>query len=243
MKSRQYPEMQHQPTGRIITIELFTIDELSDDARERAYNDWLEEPSALQIEYYLQDTIDYDARKALDPIIPNWNCDAYGHIWPIMRNVKMPNDGHAPRMKDCGDWATMDIADAFNAYGHEMEEYANIWYRIAYPESGSAFYECDDTAAYDLLGLYEDLYLQTFEKAAQAALSKWEELREAEREYHTSTEAFEDEFNQGYECRTIDRTGRVYLNDCRKWYTANGEFYEQSDITHECVSIVATDNA
>lgn len=238
MKTHNYPEMALKPTGRIITIELFTIDELGDDARKRAYNDWLDTIGIYDVEDHLQTSIDYDARKALDPIIPNWDCDNYGHIWPIMSNVRIPQDGHAPRMTDNGDCFSMDIADAFNAHGPQMEEYAGMWYQIAFPECDSPFWDCDDQTSYDLLAMYEDLYLNAFEKAAQDALNKWEELRECEREYLTSVEAFEDETNQGYECRTIDKTGRVYHHDCRKWYTVDGEFYEQSDISHECVSIV-----
>ena len=238
MKNHQYPEMGFAPTGRILTVELFTIDELSDEARENAYNDWVESVGIYDVEDYLQMTIDHDVRETIDPIIPNWDCDNYGNIWPVMRNVRMPLDGHAPKMEHSGDWASMDVADAFNAYGPQMEEYADMYYRVAFPEHGSAFYECDDRTSYDLMELYEELYLKVFEIAAQSALDKWEELREMEREYHTSVEAFEDEFNQGYECRTIDEAGRVYYHDSRKWYTIDGEFYEQANINDQCISIV-----
>ena len=220
------------------TETYYTLDELSADARERAYKEWRDTIGMYDVEDQLQMGIDYDARKALDPIIPDWDGDGYGHLWPIMRRVEIPRDGHAPRMIHNGDYASMDIADAFNAYGPEMEKHAAMWYRVAFPEYGTPFYDCDDQTSYDLMGLYEELYFKAFERAAQAALNKWEELREIEREYYTSREAFEDEYNQGGEWRSIDKTGRVYYTDSRNWYTADGEFYGQSSVNHECISIV-----
>lgn len=35
-------------------------------------------------------------------------------------------------------------------------------------------------------------------------------------------------------------SGRVYYSDNRKWYTVDGELYEQSNVSHECVSLVKT---
>ena len=224
------------------TIEntIYTFDELDERAKQNAYDEWRGYVGVFDVSDHLAMTIDYDVRKALETIGLDWDCDSYGHMWPIMRGVEIPQDGHAHKMADRGDYATMDIADVFNSHGPKMEEYASMWYQVAFPESGSCFYECDDETSYELLGMYESLYLKEYERAAQDALNKWYDLREAEEEYLTSFEAFADEFNQGYEVRTIDKSGRVYYSDCRKWYTVDGEFYEQSNTNHECISIVAT---
>lgn len=38
MKTNVHHEMKLAPTGRTITIELYSLDELSEEARKRAYN-------------------------------------------------------------------------------------------------------------------------------------------------------------------------------------------------------------
>lgn len=223
---------------KTIEKQLFTLDELTDDARRNAYNEWVESALVFDVYDHLSITVDYDARKALETVGADWDCDSYGNMWPIMRNVEIPRDGHADKMKDGGEWVSMDMAEAFNAHGPKMEEYAGMWYQVAYPENNTPFWDCDDETSYDLLGMFEELYLEEYEAAVYDALRKWKENREAEEEYITSFEAFEDEFSQGYECRQIDKSGRVYYSDCRKWYTIDGEYYDQSNINHACVSIV-----
>lgn len=225
-------------TMKTITTTVYTYDELNDDAKENAYNEWLESVGLYDVEDQLEMGLDYDVRKTIEPIIPNWDADGYGNMWPIMRRVEMPADGHAPRMGDNGDCYSMDVADAFNEYGPQMEECAAMWCQVAFPEYGSAFYDCDDQTSYELMGMYEELYMRAFEQAAQAALNKWANLREDEREYLTSREAFEDEYVQGYRCRTRDNIGRVYCHDSRRLYTEDGEYYGENDVNHACISIV-----
>lgn len=224
---------------RTIETQVFTLDELEETARNNAYSEWLESVLYYDIEDQLSCGVDYDARAALATVGINYDCDSYGRVWPVMRGMSIPQTGHAERMADVGEYCSIDMAEAFNAHGPALEEYAAMWYQVAFPEYGTPFYECDDQTGYDLMGMFEELYLQEFEAAAQDALNKWTENRECEREYMTSFEAFADEFNQGYSCRTTDGV-RVYYHDSRKWYTADGEYYGDSNVSGACISIVKT---
>ena len=238
MKTYEQQEMKLHPTGRVISIHVYTLDELSEEAQERAYNDWRDSVVSYDVEDELYTGIDHYAREALLSVDAEYDGDSYGNLWPYMHNAAIPQDGHAPKMDDLGYYATMDMAEAFNAHGPVLEECAAMWYAVAFPDSGSTFYECDDETAYCLMCMYESLYLDEYENAVQDALDVWKELRDQEREYLTSFEAFSDESLQGCECYTIDNTGRKYHHDNRLFYFEDGEYYGESDIDHECVSIV-----
>ena len=237
MKTYEQQEMKLQPTGKTITIHVYTLDELSEEAQERAYNDWRDSIIYYDIEDALQNDIDYEAQQALLSVDAEYDGDSYGNLWAYMHNAAIPRDGHAPKMDDRGYYATMDMADAFNAHGPALEEYASMWHAVSYPEHGSAFAECDDETAYELQTMYEVKYLDEYERAVQDALDVWKELRDQEREYLTSFEAFSDEFLQGCEYYTTDNTGRKYYHDSRKWYYEDGEYFGESSTEHACISL------
>lgn len=238
MKTYEQQEMKLQPTGKTITIHVYTFDELNEEAQERAFNDWRDSIIYYDIEDALQNDIDYEAQQALLSVNAEYDGDSYGNLWAYMHNAAIPQDGHAPKMDDRGYYATMDMAEAFNAHGPALEEYAAMWYAVSYPDTGSAFYECSEDTAYNLAIMYEVKYLDEYEEAVQDALNVWRELREQERDYLTSFEAFEDESCQGAEWYTVDGMGRKYYHDDRMLYYENGEFYGRSDTNHMCVSIV-----
>jgi len=164
-------------------------------------------------------------------------------------------------VEDNGICYSMDLCDAWNAHlkrlngicyrieylDHLCDDvyYYEPWYMGAGPEN-ETFYKRLDSMRDDLISLwYEEL-----EKACEDVQSTIESLLRGEWEYYTSEEytraECEDAYAQGDRCYTCEYpyyrnggyAGRVYYSDNRKWYTADGELFEQSDINHECISIV-----
>ena len=169
--------------------------------------------------------------------------------------------GEMERVKDTGYYASMDLCDAWNSHIAKLNA---ICYRVDYLESliygeydvwGPHYvYMKYNEAAYNRLETMRDslisAWYEELEAACEDVRNTIEALLRAEWDYYTSEEyarmECEDETTQGGEWRTCEYpyyknggyTGRVYYSDNRKWYTADGEFYEQSDVTRECISIV-----
>ena len=157
-------------------------------------------------------------------------------------------------VRDTGYYASMDICDAWNKHVRKLNgiyhlyDYVDYLCWDVYNEWDSNYY-CDAPhnahfyARADALreGLITRWY-EELEKACEDVRDAIETLLRNEWDYYTSEEytreQCEDETTQGYECRTIDHSGRVLYSDCRRWYTVDGELYEQSDVNRECVSIV-----
>lgn len=162
---------------------------------------------------------------------------------------------------DNGYYASMDICDAWNAHVKRLNaicalsEYmaelqfdiypCHEWECDGKPENTSFYIKLDDMGDNLISIWYEEL-----ERACDDVRDTIETLLRGEWDYYTSEEytrtECEDEYAQGgktYSCeypyyKNGGYTGRVYYSDSRKWYTADGEFYEQSTINHACVSIV-----
>ncbi len=164
-------------------------------------------------------------------------------------------------VEDNGYYASMDLRDAWNKHARKLnglamqheyiselcedKYYYECWYAGQNPEN-KYFYERLD----DMRDKIFDAWIEELEAACEDVRNTIEYLLRAEWEYYTSEEYAReecaDESTQGGESRACEYpyyknggyTGRVYYSDNRKWYTVDGEFYEQSDVSHECVSIV-----
>ena len=116
------------------------------------------------------------------------------------------------------------MADAFNAHEDELRELI------------AKYDACDD---YDERGEIAEKFARVHRQACEDACRVFQQCAEDEREYQESFERFEDEYTQGSTYTYYGYAdGRKYRSDSRKWYTADGEFFEQSNVNHECVSIV-----
>jgi len=169
--------------------------------------------------------------------------------------------GYIEPVKDTGYYASMDLCDAWNAHRRKLNA---LYYRVYYLDTliygdydvwdvFSQYHKENEPFYNRLETMRDDLISQWFEELENACddvRDTIETLLRGEWEYYTSEEyarmECEDETTQGgksYACeypyyKNGGYTGRIYYSDSRKWYTADGEFYEQSNIDHECVSIV-----
>lgn len=239
MKKNLVNEMKLQPTGRVIVLNLFELHELSEEAQENAYREWLDEyrystEHICDLQY--SDVIHYGdkalASVGIDAEWDSWdNCFPGNYIDPYTgRGVAymtaadyLPDAENICHMEDYGYYSSMDMADAFNVYESELRGLVD---------------EYRKTDDYDKRGDIADRFAYLHREACRDACKVFRDRYEEEKEDLESFERFEDETTQGYRCYTRDSAGRVYCTDCRKWYTEDGELYEQSDVNHACISIV-----
>jgi len=265
--------MRMQPTSETYTVDLYTFDELNDDAREKIIDEFMEE-------------------RANDPYFAQWFSDAYeSEIWACVRDFEQNITGanvqwrynpwyscdfdcvykikdfdwitpdEMEPVKDTGYYASMDICDAWNGHTRKLNAIARLYSYMSelqmteYPAyeweyngdpCNMAFYNRLDAMTARL----HDEWIEELERACNNVRDTIETLLRAEWEYYTSEECArlecEDESTQGGEFRACEYpyysnggyTGRVFYSDNRKWYTVDGEYYEQSDVNYECVSIV-----
>lgn len=170
--------------------------------------------------------------------------------------------GEMERVKDTGYYASMDLCDAWNSHARKLNglyhlyEYVNYLCWDVYNEWDSNYY-CDAPHNAHFFAradaLRDSLITRWYEElkaACDHVRDTIEALLRAEWDYYTSEEyarmECEDETTQGGESRACEYpyyknggyTGRVFYSDNRKWYTVDGEFYEQSDVNGVCVSLV-----
>lgn len=249
-------------TQRETTITLYTFDELSEEARARVVADYMEERESDP--YYNQWFIDCyeseiwscvrDLEQSIRGARVQWH---YNRWYSCDFDCEFSYDdcydpGELYPVEDTGYYASMDLCDVWNShvdklnainrafenvcnYMYEINSSFDYWNEYTYEDR---LYSILDDAQTSLVGRwYAEL-----EKACEDVRNTIETLLRGEWEYYTSEEyareECEDESTQGYECRTRDNSGRVYYSDNRRWYTVDGEFFEQSDVSRECVSII-----
>lgn len=160
--------------------------------------------------------------------------------------------GYMEPVENNGICYSFDLCDAWNAHVHKLNAIENLIHHVVYVQYEK--YPCNEweycgrpeneALYYRLEAMYDDLigkWYEEIERACDDVRNTIEYLLRSEWDYYTSDEYARDDFEAneaGYECRTIDNSGRVYYYDTRKWYTANGELFEESNVTRECVSIV-----
>ena len=225
---------------KTIEKQLFTLDELTDAAQMAAYNEWVDDYRYSQ-EYIwdlqYSDVIHY-GEKALASVGINAEWDSWDNCFPgnyadpyskrylpyITAADYMPENARSIcHMEDFGYYSSMDMADAFNEYEAELIELVDAY------ENANNY---DDQIA--ISDKFASVHIEACYRACKVLQTRYEE----EKDDLESFEHFDDESTQGYEIRTRDNSGRVYYSDCRKWYTIDGEFYDQSNVNHECVSIM-----
>jgi len=250
-------------TQRETTITLYTFDELTEEARARVVADYAGERA--NDPYFSQWFADFQEHEIWECVRDLENTISWtGATWHYNRWYSCDFDcefsyddcydpGELNRVNDNGICYSMDLCDAWNKHVRKLNglcaQFEHVDYLCwdVYNEWDSNYY-CDapnnahfyaraDALRDHLIGAwYAEL-----ETACEDVRNTLEYLLRAEWEYYTgeeyAREECEDESTQGYECRQIDNAGRVYYSDCRRWYTVDGQFYEQSDVNHECVSI------
>lgn len=250
-------------TQREQTITLYTYDELTEEARARVVADYMEErendPYFSQWFADFQEHEIWQCVRNLENSITGanvqWN---YNRWYSCDFDCEFSYDdcydpGELNRVEDTGYYASMDLCDAWNAHVRKLNA---ICYRVDYLES-LMYGEYDVWGPHYVYLKYKEPAYNRLEAMCDELITAWyaelenacedvrntlEGLLRGEWEYYTSAEyareECEDEMTQGYESRTRDDFGRVYYFDNRRWYTVDGEFYEQSDVNRECVSIV-----
>ena len=262
MRTKTENVMCYMPTGETYTVELYEFHELNEDAQARIIDEYDEERQ--NDPYFSQWFADFqeheiwacvrDLEKSITGARVQWR---YNRWYSCDFDCEFSYDdcydpGEMERVKDTGYYASMDLCDAWNKHVRKLNA---ICYRMEHVD-GLMCEEYDvwgphyvylkyNEAAYNRLEAMRDhligAWYAELEAACDDVRNTIETLLRAEWEYYTSEECARDEFEAneaGYECRTIDNSGRVYYHDTRKWYTAAGELFEQSDINHQCVSIV-----
>ena len=262
MRTKEIEIMRYMPTGEKHEIELFEFYELGEEAQERAFNEFVEERA--NDPYFGQWFADSYEREIWDGVRDLENSIRGARVeWRYNRwyscdfDVEYSyNDCYHPcelePVKDNGVCYSMAVCDAWNkhvrklnAISYQLEHVEHLQADV-YPDWGPHYTIIEENVAFynkldDIAGNLTDLWFTEIERACDDVRDTIETLLRGEWEYYTSEEyarlEFEDETTQGYKIRTTDHSGRVYFHDCRKWYTADGEFYEQSDINHACISL------
>ena len=250
-------------TQRETTITLYTFDELTEEARARVVADYAEErANDPYFSQWFNDCYESDIwecvrdlEQSISGARVHWQ---YNRWYSCDFDCEFSYDdcydpGEFETVKDNGLCYSMDLCDVWNKHVRKLNA---ICYRVDHLESlmygeydvwGQHYvYLKHNEAAYNRLETMRDnligAWYAELEAACEDVRNTIEALLRGEWEYYTgeeyAREECEDESTQGYECRTIDNAGRVYYSDCRRWYTVDGQFYEQSDINHACVSIV-----
>ena len=239
-------------TTQTRVISLFEFDELDDAARDRVAREYAEErANDPYFGQYFADTYEgeiWECVHALEKSITGADV-RWRYSWWYSADFDCEytySDCYSPaymeRVSDTGYYASLDICEAWNAHAGRL----NALYHQIVGLDNLLYYAADGSARYWALMEWaervEGQWFAELEKACEDVRATIENLLRAEWEYYTSEEAArtecEDETAQGYEAHQIDGRGRVFYTDCRKWYTADGELYEQANVNHVCVSIV-----
>ena len=254
--------MRYMPTGETHTMDLYEFHELNDDTRARIVADYSEErQNDPYFSQWFADTTESeiwaavrDLEKSITGARVQWR---YNRWYSCDFDCEFSYDdcydpGELNRVDDNGICYSMDLCDAWNSHVDKLNATSRAFENVS-----NYMYDVNSSFDYWNGETYEDRLYSILDDAQSNIVGRWyaeleaacedvrnmiEYLLRAEWEYYTSEEyarmECEDEYAQGGECRTIDHSGRVYYSDNRRWYTVDGEFYEQSDVCRECVSIV-----
>ena len=262
MRTKTENVMRYMPTGETYTVDLYEFHELSDDAQARIIDEYDEErqndPYFSQWFADFQEheiwTCVHDLEKSITGARVQWR---YNRWYSCDFDCEYAyDDCYTPyevnRVDDTGYYASMDLCDAWNAHVRKLNA---ICYHVNYLES-LMYGEYDvwgphyvylkyNETAYNRLETMRDHLIDAWyaelEAACEDVRNTIETLLRVEWEDYTSKEYARGEFEAneaGYECRTRDNSGRVFYSDSRKWYTVDGKFCEQGNVSYECVSIV-----
>lgn len=243
------------------TIALYTFDELNDDAQAHIVADYAEErANDPYFGQWFADTTESeiwecvrDLEKSITGARVSWQ---YNRWYSCDFDCEFSYDdccdpGELYTVDDNGICYSMDLCDAWNSHVGKLNAINRAFENVS-----NYMYDVNSSFDYWNGETYEDRLYSILDDAQSSLVGRWyaeleaacedvrnmiETLLRGEWDYYTSEEYARGEFEAnetGYECRTRDNSGRVYYSDNRRWYTVDGEFYEQSDVNRECVSIV-----
>jgi len=245
-------------------IPLFEYYELNEDAQNRVISEYaIERENDPYFTQYFVDCYEseiWECVHALENSIAcadvKWNYNRwYSCDFDCEYKIKdidwLEPDTCEP-VKNTGYYASMDITETWNAHVRKLNALATMYGNlcdqiIELPYEEWEFFAKPENRHFceKLEKMKEttfDNWIIELEKACDDVRDTIETLLRGEWDYYTSEEysriECEDETTQGGEYRTRDNAGRVYYSDNRKWYTKDGELFEQSDIDHVCISIV-----
>lgn len=241
------------------SVDLFEYHELSDDARARVIDDLISEH-----EYWLdEDFRNYESEiwdcvcsleKNLSYLGIKWNYNPwYSCDFDIVyrySDYSSPNELYP--INDDGVCYSMDLCDVWNAHISKLNA---ICYHIDYVSELMDKYPMHDmyyntiSENVEFNSNLDELHLMLIDRwyielcdACKDVANTLQGLLQCEWDYCHSREYTEtlanDEVYTGGISYTIDKTGRKYFSDTRKWFTSLGELFEESNVMRECVSIV-----
>jgi len=246
-------------------IPLFEYWELNDDAKNRVISEYADErANDPYFDQFFSDSYERDIWECvheLEKSITGANVKWSYNRWYScdfdceysINDIDWLSPDVMRTIENTGYYASMDLCDAWNKHMRKLNAFAmkheyiselcdgpyyyEYWYEGQNPENKYFYKRLDD-----MRNKIFDAWIEELEAACKDVQDTIETLLRDEWENYTSEEytraECEDEYAQGCEYRTTDKSGRVYYSDSRKWYTADGELYDQSNINHACVSIV-----
>lgn len=268
MRTKEEHIMQLVPTGATYTVDLYEFHELADDVKERLAREYLEanaEWIACEFRDFQEHEIwkcVRDLENSIRGARVKWS---YNRWYSADFDTEYRyDDCYTPcelePIENNGYYASFDICDAWNKHTRKLNA-LNYWGEHVnglmtkfdtfdrsynYVPYNQAFYDRLEAISDRITGLW---YAELEAACADVAYTitgllagEWEDVNSLE----YTLMRLEDDAEAGYECRTCEYpsfytngyTGRIFYHDSRKWYTADGELYEQADINHACVSIV-----
>lgn len=139
-------------------VEVFEYDELSDDAKERAFDNFVAsgEPQ-FQLEMAIDEIFsalcDFDRETGVEAEI-----DCYNVLHLRARSFERLYDKGFQKLEDTGICYSMDICDAWNAHVEKLSELWETWYSAEY---GEPSYEAEDALDAEIRAALRDVGVAT----------------------------------------------------------------------------------
>lgn len=257
MRTKTENIMQYVPTGETYTVDLFEFHELADDVRADLVDRFMVENEGFFDDTF-RDCHELDIWEAVKALQKQTGCKWFYNPWyscDFDVNYKMYETYETELFypaDDNGYYASFDICEAWNAHIRKMNalhmqaEYLYYLENDVYPIYNAHYTPIKENIAFNtrvskMIEAIYDEWTAELERACVDVANTIQSLLDDEWNYVHSHEYAQDylaEVDAGYECRTIDNSGRVYYHDTRKWYTADGQLYEEASVDHACISIV-----
>ena len=261
MRIKKENIMQYVPTGKTYTVDLYTFDELDEAAKEYAVDEFVGSNEDM-FSWEFQDFVEpeiwecvRDLEKNISGARVSWR---YNRFYSCDFDIEYSYDDcfdpdELDAVKDTGYYASFDLCDVWNKHLHKLN---GLCHKMNYIDHLSydiyPYWDHYETIRENvefnnrLDGMRDkvvSMWYEELEAACEDVANTIQSLLVNEWEYVTSREYAAQYFHDveaGYESRMIDNSGRVYYSDSRKWFTVDGELYEEANINHACVSIVKT---
>ncbi len=257
MRTKVENIMQYVPTGETYEVKLYEFHELPKDTKNRI----IDEYEADYLQWVDEDFRDYNEREIWDcvrDLEKQTNCKwSYNRWYSCDFDVEYKtfpiwSPEYVEHAEDNGYYASFDICEAWNAHVsklrglYETYDYIDEIMENTFPYYDDNYAKIRENWTYharleEMRDKVHDMYIEELDDACRDVANAIQSLLTLEWEDVHSREYIESRFEDletGYSCYTRDDSGRVYYYDSRKWYTEDGELYEESNVHHECISIV-----